>query len=1063
MKLNFRLRHILTYQFALVAMAPMLLVGLLLAFFIAPQIVAEIEGRNRSMATELSSQVKSYLNEPYTALNAIGEMLDHRGVVSNEFGRVLDAHVKANDIFEAIYLVNATGQVVSVGLPSIRQPYRDDYLGTDLSLRPFFIEARTTGKPHWSDTFLSVISGRVSVALAIPFKEQVLIGEIKIHRLSEYLRQLSSEKQILTIILDRRGQIIAKPDATYGSAVGMFGVADRYGQVGSRQDGSSLPQQINIHHLPMLNTVNSAGGTSTGRFLLGGQDMLGSVVSLPGPPWAVMVSEPVEVAYRQISALSYILAAGALLALFASLGTSLLLARRLASRFENFTSLAGLIAKGNYEALPSNETIVEINNLGSSLRSMADAIGDRERELMVSEAKYRDVVEGTDDLIFRCNQNGILTYVNHASLKILGIPPEACVGLSAFNFVHSEDRRATLRVFAKWQAESANSGSFDNRIVNLAGQSRYMLWSTTIRRDDDGKVLEFSSIARDTTDRKQAEEGLQLAAMVYKSSSEGIVVTDAENNIIAVNPAFERITGYLSAEAIGQNPRILKSGRHDPAFYESMWEVLNTTGRWQGELWNQRKDGELYVAWLTINTTYNDAGVVHYYVALSSDITQRKESERLIWQQANFDAITGLPNRNLFREHLELEIRKAHRAGLPMALLFLDLDHFKDINDTLGHDMGDMLLREAASRLRKCVRESDVVARLGGDEFTVILGELEEPASVERVAHAILRELAEPFRLKEEQVHISVSIGITFYPEDGVVIEDLLKNADQAMYAAKKMGRNRCNYFTSSMQEAAVNRMRLVNDMRSALAGNQFCLYYQPIVELATGVIHKAEALIRWEHPVHGIISPSGFICAAEETGLIIDIGDWVFRESARQANIWRSSRHPEFQVSINMSPIQFRNDDAITEAWFEYLHELGMSGQSVVIEITEGLLLDANTGVTKQLQAFRDAGIQVAIDDFGTGYSSLSYLKKFDIDYVKIDQVFVANLALGSSDLALCEAIIVMAHTLGMKVIAEGVETNEQRLLLAAIGCDYAQGHLFTMPQSADMLDEYMANRKVA
>ena len=506
---------------------------------------------------------------------------------------------------------------------------------------------------------------------------------------------------------------------------------------------------------------------------------------------------------------------------------------------------------------------------------------------------------------------------------------------------------------------------------------------------------------------------------------------------------------------MGQNPRILKSGRHEPSFYESMWESIVQTGSWQGELWNKRKDGELYVAWLTNNTTYNEDGSARYYVGMASDITQRKESERVIWQQANFDAVTGLPNRNLFREHLEMEIRKAHRAGQPIALLFLDLDHFKDVNDTLGHDMGDILLEEAAQRLRSCVRDSDVVARLGGDEFTLILSELEEPADVERVAQKILHQLSEPFRLKEELVHISVSIGITFYPEDAVAIEDLLKNADQAMYAAKKMGRNRYNYFTSSMQEAAIARMHLVNDMRNALVDTQFRLYYQPIVDLATGVVHKAEALIRWEHPVRGIVSPDEFICAAEETGMIVEIGDWVFREAVKQAVCWRASYHPDFQVSINMSPVQFRSDVAIKEAWFEYLDKLGVSGQVVAIEITEGLLLDASQGVFTQLLAFRDAGIQVAIDDFGTGYSSLSYLKKFDIDYIKIDKTFVSNLTLGSNDMALCEAIIMMAHKLGMKVIAEGVETDEQRLLLAAVGCNYGQGYLFSKPQPRGQFDK--------
>jgi len=772
----------------------------------------------------------------------------------------------------------------------------------------------------------------------------------------------------------------------------------------------------------------------------------------------VLVSEPVDAAYQQLSTLTYVLAAGAILALFISLGTSLLMARRLARRFESFATQAGLIAKGRYEGLPLEGKILEINNLTRSFRSMVDAISDRESALTVSEAKYRDVVEGTDDLIIRCDQNGILTYVNHASFRIIGLDPQACLGRSVFKLIHPDDRREMMQTLSDGVAQGLGAVSFEGRLVSVTGETRHLSMNTTIRRDSGGNVKEFFCIARDTTDRKQAEDGLQLASMVYRSSSEAMVVTDAANQIVAVNPAFELMTGYCAGDVMGQNPRILKSGRHEAVFYQEMWDTLGTTGRWQGELWNQRKNGEIYAAWLTINTNFNEDGTVHCYVALSSDITQRKETETLIWKQANFDALTGLPNRNMFREHLELEIRKAHRAGQPMALLFIDLDNFKGVNDTLGHDMGDILLIEATQRLRACVRESDTVARLGGDEFTVILGELTNPGSVERVVQNILTNLSEPFRLKEEQVHISASIGITFYPEDAIVIEDLLKNADQAMYAAKKQGRNRYNYYTPSMQEAALSRIRLVNDMRSALADKQFCLHYQPIVELATGAIRKAEALLRWQHPVRGLILPLGFIGAAEDTGMIIYIGDWVFHQAAQQAARWRASHHPDFQVSINMSPLQFRSDDGITEGWLSHLQKMGMSGQGIVVEITEGLLLDASESVTRQLLTFRDVGIQVAIDDFGTGYSSLSYLKKIDIDYIKIDKMFVANLSLGSSDMALCEAIIVMAHKLGMKVIAEGVETDEQRLLLAAVGCDYGQGYLFAVPNPVEKFDKYLA-----
>ncbi|MBI3524546.1 MAG: EAL domain-containing protein [Betaproteobacteria bacterium] len=431
------------------------------------------------------------------------------------------------------------------------------------------------------------------------------------------------------------------------------------------------------------------------------------------------------------------------------------------------------------------------------------------------------------------------------------------------------------------------------------------------------------------------------------------------------------------------------------------------------------------------------------------DITKQKEAEGLIWKQANFDPLTGLPNRRMFHDRLGLEIKKSHRAGLPLALLFVDLDRFKEVNDTLGHTMGDKLLMEAAVRIAACVRESDTVARQGGDEFTVILGEVEDNGIIERVAQAVIQALSQPFQVANEVIYISASIGIALYPNDAANIEQLLKNADLAMYAAKNAGRSRFSYFTDEMQAAAQKRLRMVGDLRGTLAGGQFRLYFQPIVELASGRIMKAEALLRWLHPKKGMIGPAEFIPLAEETGLIVEIGDWVFKESARQARRWRDLYGAEFQMGVNMSPVQFQAASE-QDAWLEYLLEQDLSGRNMVIEITEGLLLDADSGVATQLLQFKNAGMQVAIDDFGTGYSALSYLNKFDLDFLKIDQSFVRNLARDSSDLALSEAIIVMAHKLGLKVVAEGVETAEQRDLLIAAGCDYAQGYLYSRPVPA-------------
>ena len=573
----------------------------------------------------------------------------------------------------------------------------------------------------------------------------------------------------------------------------------------------------------------------------------------------------------------------------------------------------------------------------------------------------------------------------------------------------------------------------------------------------NGRIVKLQGSFQDISDRKVAEDKMRLATLVFENSSEAIMVVDAESQILSVNPAFTEMTGYTAQEVVGKTPKILASGKQDRKFYEEMWHLLDSNGKWQGEVWNRRKNGESYAEWLTIDTIYNEHGEVIRRVALFSDITKNKQNQEVIWRQANFDQLTGLPNRRMLHDRLNQEILKADRHQQMLAVLFLDLDRFKEVNDTYGHLMGDQLLQESAHRLQHSVRECDTVARLGGDEFVVILSGLQDKDVVQDIAQSILKKFEAPFQLDNDLTHVSVSIGITIYPEDGSVGEVLFKNADQAMYVAKSNGRNRYSYFTASMQEHAQHRMRLSNDLHLALPGQQFELYYQPIVELATGQVHKAEALLRWQHPTRGMIPPDNFIPLAEETGLIVDIGNWVFYEAARQAKRLQSQHHPGFQISINKSPVQFHNEMQGHEAWIAFLAMNGLPRQSIVVEITEGLLMHTDDSISAQLLGFRDAGVQVALDDFGTGYSSLSYLKKFDIDYLKIDRMFVRNLSRHSSDMALCEAIVMMAHKLDMKVIAEGIETEEQRELLQQIGCDFGQGYLFSPPLPAPAFEAYL------
>jgi diguanylate cyclase (GGDEF)-like protein/PAS domain S-box-containing protein len=432
-----------------------------------------------------------------------------------------------------------------------------------------------------------------------------------------------------------------------------------------------------------------------------------------------------------------------------------------------------------------------------------------------------------------------------------------------------------------------------------------------------------------------------------------------------------------------------------------------------------------------------------------SDISEKRQSDELIRRHANFDALTGLPNRRLFRDRLDQEVKKSYRTGLPVALLFIDLDHFKEANDLLGHDVGDLLLIEAAKRISACLRASDTIARLGGDEFTAILADLDEVTPVESIAQKIINTLSAPFRVGAEIVHLSASVGITLYPADASNVEDLMRNADQAMYAAKNAGRNQFSYFTPLMQQAAHTRLRLIGDLRNALSNGQLEVHYQPIIDLFSGDIVKAEALLRWHHPLRGLIDPRLFIPFAEESGLINEIGDWVFKEAASRSQQWGARLGTPFQISVNKSPVQFLSRSAETN-WLQHLETLGLSGSSISVEITEGVLLNASSNVTDTLLQYRDAGIQVAIDDFGTGYSSMAYLRKFDIDYLKIDQSFIADMAFDAGDCAIVRSVVAMAHELGLKVIAEGIETPEQKALLIAAECDFGQGFLFSKPVSS-------------
>jgi diguanylate cyclase (GGDEF)-like protein/PAS domain S-box-containing protein len=625
--------------------------------------------------------------------------------------------------------------------------------------------------------------------------------------------------------------------------------------------------------------------------------------------------------------------------------------------------------------------------------------------------------------------------------------------------------RASYDVAAPYDSTHTSTHDYELEATTFRGGSIWVQARGTSTWSK-GRLLSRTSVLQNITERKQAQMALQETEnrwrLALDSTGDGVWDWHIHSGVEHLSRRLVEMYGFAEGE-IPDLPTELDRRTHPDDLAQMDRDrdahFAGRTASYANEHRVRCKDGSWkWVLSRGMVISRDAQGQPLRMIGTHTDITDRKAAEALIRQQAFFDTLTGLPNRRMLRDRLEQEIKRCKRDAQQLAILFIDLDHFKEVNDTLGHGNGDLLLMEAARRIQACVREADTVARMGGDEFTVVLTEVADVHRLEPTLHKILRAMEQVFQLGNEQVFVSASIGITLYPLDAKDIEDLFKNADQALYVAKGAGRNRFSFFTPALQEAAQTRVRLANDLRSGLQEQQFRLVYQPIVALATGAVHKAEALLRWQHPTRGLISPAQFIPIAESSGLIVDIGEWVFQQAALQVQAWRKNVHPDFQISINKSPVQFHHQSLDNQRWGEQLQALGLPGSSVVVEITEGLLLDTSSRVSEHLMELAAAGIQVALDDFGTGYSALSYLQRFDIDFIKIDQSFVRHLVPDSTDLALCKAMVAMAHALGMQVVAEGVETAQQRDLLAAMGCDYGQGYLFSRPVPAADFEAFWA-----
>lgn len=601
--------------------------------------------------------------------------------------------------------------------------------------------------------------------------------------------------------------------------------------------------------------------------------------------------------------------------------------------------------------------------------------------------------------------------------------------------------------------DSIESFSVEHRLIQGDGTARWVLTRGAIISDATGIPMTIRGVHIDIERQKALENGVRVGQAILENTKEGVMITDMEGRIVGVNKAFAQVTGYAEIDALGQTPRLLRSGRHDAQFYHDMWRSVRTKGQWEGEIWNRRKSGEIYPEWLSISAVHDEHGSTSHYVGVFSDILLYKQQEARLVHLAHYDQLTGLPNRICFNEFLTKSLAHAARQGKGFCLMFMDLDRFKLVNDTLGHAAGDELLREVSRRLSLSTRREDILGRLDGDEFGLLLAcSSAQTAPAAKVARKILAAVSRPYCIGGKQLSVTASIGICLYRHDGTDAGVLLRNADTAMYRSKELGGNTYQFFTAEMNRRVAHRLSRENSLRKALDRGELKLHYQPLIDLDTGRVKAAEALLRWDHPDEGTLFPGAFIGIAEETDLIDPIGRWVLEEACRQIRVWEEAAVLLDRVAVNVSVQQFNQPERGRQL-LRFLQERPLRPQTLELEITESVLADGGHHTFQLMKSFRDMGLRISLDDFGTGYSSLGYLRRFPIDTLKVDRSFITNIHRDPEDTAIVTAISSIAQRLGLQVVAEGVENEEQVASVRSCGCRMAQGFYFARPMAATEL----------
>jgi diguanylate cyclase (GGDEF)-like protein/PAS domain S-box-containing protein len=698
----------------------------------------------------------------------------------------------------------------------------------------------------------------------------------------------------------------------------------------------------------------------------------------------------------------------------------------------------------------------ELKHLFDELRAKtaaleADIVRRREIEgaLRRSENKYRELFWSNLDGIVISTLDGQVLDANPAFLNMMGYSLEQLKLLNFWSLVSQESQALEHANLDDKVLRFGYCDEFEATYLNRLGSAVQVSVKTAALRDAGGQINAVWRMVHDISERLLSEQRMQLASKVYESTAEGIMITDANLLIRSVNRAFCNIFGYSQAQVLGQKPNMLSSGRQDAAFYRQMWQQLGSQGQWQGEVWNRRKNGEVFPEWLAINTVKNAAGEITHYVAIFSDLTERRAADERIHYLAHFDVLTGLPNRGHMQDRAALAVQNAAHDNRHLALLLVDLDRFKTINESLGHAAGDTLLQISAERIQAALGPGQTVARQGGDEFIVLLPDIGDASDALRIAEQIIQDFVPQVNLANHAISITPSIGISVYPQDGCDFDRLLRSADAAMHHAKSFGCNSYRFYTADLNTRTQDMLAIESLLQLALSRDQFVLYYQPQVDMASGRIVGAEALIRWNHPDLGLLGPSHFIEIAEHRGMIVQIGNWVIRQACQQLATWYGVGLPRITLAVNLSALQFRQPELLHEIE-QALQANALPGSALDIEVTESVIMEDVDMTSQTLDAFKRMGVQLSIDDFGTGYSSLSYLKRFKADKLKIDQSFVRDIPQDTDDSAIARAIINMAQTLNMKVVAEGVETLAQWQFMRQEGCDQIQGYLLSRPLPA-------------